>query len=395
MRLIPLPCFSTKQLENTNFREFIRPSIYTYILTYPEEEDNMKKHKNEALVDEITSSIDPAEKNRLMTELYQNNYGYIKKLCIRFSAYEDIDDLLQEAFFGLRDAVARYDPEQEVPFMSFASIMISQTIIKYIDNCGHVLRLPRWLLKNLIKYNKAVDAFNLEHGREPDNNELANILSLSDKQINLLKNSTVLEKIASLDVVISENDDSITLLDSIPDSKDYYKDVSDQIDYDNMRKMIWDEVSNLKCNEAEVIKAYFAEGRSLDDIGHERGCSNENVRQIRDRALLKLRTSKNIQEIAEAVLDAETKLGELTSCMKKAQGFASIRRTDATNVKTKTEQLAEIGISKDQASRFETLAAHPEQVEKAKADARAKGKVVSFKQYCQGMTDKIMKELTM
>lgn len=83
------------------------------------------------------------------------------------------------------------------------------------------------------------------------------------------------------------------------------------------------------------------------------------------------------QEIAEAVLDAETKLGELTSQMQKAQGFASIHRTDATNVKTKTEQLAEIGISKDQASRFENLAAHPEQVEKAKADARAEGRIVT------------------
>lgn len=81
------------------------------------------------------------------------------------------------------------------------------------------------------------------------------------------------------------------------------------------------------------------------------------------------------QEIAEAVLDAETKLGELTAKMEKAQGFASIRPNGGENVKTKAEQLKEIGIT--HAERFETLAKHPETVEQAKADARAEGRIVT------------------
>lgn len=80
------------------------------------------------------------------------------------------------------------------------------------------------------------------------------------------------------------------------------------------------------------------------------------------------------QEIAEAVLDAETKLGELTSQMEKAVNQHSANRNGA---KSKKEQLAEIGINKDQASRFETLASHPEQVEQAKAEARAEGRIVT------------------
>lgn len=81
------------------------------------------------------------------------------------------------------------------------------------------------------------------------------------------------------------------------------------------------------------------------------------------------------QEIAEAVLDAETKLGELTAAMEKAQGFASIRPTDGGNVKTKTEQLKELGIT--HAERYETLAKHPELVEQAKQEAREKGDIVT------------------
>ena len=81
------------------------------------------------------------------------------------------------------------------------------------------------------------------------------------------------------------------------------------------------------------------------------------------------------QDIAEAVLDAETKLGELTSQMQKAQGFASIHPNGGENVKTKTQQLADLGIT--HAERYETLAKHPKQVEAAKAEARADGRIVT------------------
>lgn len=84
------------------------------------------------------------------------------------------------------------------------------------------------------------------------------------------------------------------------------------------------------------------------------------------------------QEIAEAVLDAEAKLGELTSKMEQAQGQRrDLQLTDSGVHKSKAKQLEEIGISEKQKQRFETLANHPEVVEQAKADARAEGRIVT------------------
>jgi hypothetical protein len=84
------------------------------------------------------------------------------------------------------------------------------------------------------------------------------------------------------------------------------------------------------------------------------------------------------QEIAEAVLDAETKLGELTQDMEQAQGQRTdLEHSNSGVTKSKEKQLADIGLTKMQTSRYETLANHPEQVEKAKADARAEGKIVT------------------
>lgn len=79
------------------------------------------------------------------------------------------------------------------------------------------------------------------------------------------------------------------------------------------------------------------------------------------------------QEIAEAVLDAETKLGELTAKMEKAANQYAIRN----GAESKAAQLKSIGLKQDTAERFEKLAKHPEVVEQAKADAKAEGRIVT------------------
>lgn len=86
------------------------------------------------------------------------------------------------------------------------------------------------------------------------------------------------------------------------------------------------------------------------------------------------------QEIAEAVLDAEAKIGELTSQMKKSVGGRPSETKDSgvhSLSDTKAQQLESIGITEKQKQRFETLASHPKIVEKAKADARAEGRIVT------------------
>lgn len=113
----------------------------------------------------------------------------------------------------------------------------------------------------------------------------------------------------------------------------------------------------------EKLNSVRAEIRAIEKIGLAKEVHEQKLQEA--------------QEIAEAVLDAEAKIGELTSKMEKAQGFASIHPNGGKNVKTKTERLEEIGLNKNQASRFENLAQHPEIVEKAKADARAEGRIVT------------------
>lgn len=85
------------------------------------------------------------------------------------------------------------------------------------------------------------------------------------------------------------------------------------------------------------------------------------------------------QEIAEAVLDAEVKIGELTSKIERASKQNAQKQFDTgvDLIKPKAQTLEEIGIKQHTAERFERMAKHPETVEKAKADARAEGRIVT------------------
>lgn len=116
----------------------------------------------------------------------------------------------------------------------------------------------------------------------------------------------------------------------------------------------------------EQLVAVRAAIRAIDKVGV--------AQEVRKQKL------KEGQEIAEAVLDAEVRIGELMAATPKAQGFASIRDTAVTN---KTDALKQAGFTgsdekiRQMAHRFETLAAHPEAVERAKAEARENQEMVT------------------
>ena len=114
----------------------------------------------------------------------------------------------------------------------------------------------------------------------------------------------------------------------------------------------------------EKLTAVRAEIRAINKVGL--------AQEVRGQKL------KEAQDIAEAVLDAEVRIGELTAKIPKAQGFASsIRDITVANAKNKTEEIKEAGITPKQAQRFEELARHPEAVEQAKEEARANDEIVT------------------
>lgn len=127
-----------------------------------------------------------------------------------------------------------------------------------------------------------------------------------------------------------------------------------------------EELSKFVLVGREKLVAVRAEIRAIKKVGLAKEVHEQKLREA--------------QDIAEAVLDAEMQMGKLTAAMPKASGTRTDIKpcnTDDTRLKPKEEQLSDIGITRQQAQRFETLAKHPEIVEQAKESARRTNDIVN------------------
>lgn len=104
---------------------------------------------NEQLVIRIRAGIDVAEN---MLKLWQQNQGFIVAIAKRFQGYEDMEDLKQQGYIGLCQAVDGYNPDEGVPFINYAGFWIRQSMQRYIEDCGSVVRIPVDLRSMIGKY---------------------------------------------------------------------------------------------------------------------------------------------------------------------------------------------------------------------------------------------------
>ncbi len=258
---------------------------------------------NEILVDKIRSTTGK-EQNDYMLMLFNQNFGLIHTICKRYAEHECIDDLQQEAYFGLRIAVDHYDPS-EGSFVGCATLWIRQHVRRYLDNCGSVLRLPVHLREKIYKYRKMIAFYQKEYGDMPTDFEIMDELKISQAQLQKLKVHSLLIETDSLDKSIIEDDDTITLGDAVADPDNCFQALDDQIDDEILKEVLWHEVELLGADHADVIKRRFIDQETLQAIGEAYGLSKERIRQIENDALRKLKRSKKIREQSEERLSAQ------------------------------------------------------------------------------------------
>ncbi|MCI8800878.1 MAG: sigma-70 family RNA polymerase sigma factor [Lachnospiraceae bacterium] len=235
--------------------------------------------------------------------LYESNLLLIKKIIKPFAAYEPMEDLLQEAYFGLWVAVQRYESSKEVRFMTYAHFWIYTAVRNYIVKCGSTVRLPFNIREKLTNYSRAADKIRREQGREPSIAEIVAFTGIPDKEVRKLK--TYAQGVGSLDTPLAE-DGSLTLSDTIQGDSDPENEAIDKIYDEHSKAELWDIVERYAdTRESNVILEIFLYGKNLAQIAREQGVTIERVRQLKEKGLRKLRRGKALRELREKFETAE------------------------------------------------------------------------------------------
>ncbi len=204
-----------------------------------------------------------------------------------------LSDLINEGNVGLMKAAKRFDETKGFKFISYAVWWIRQSILQSIVEYARIVRLPLNKVGSYNKVNEAVVSFVQEFEREPSDEELAEILDMKPKDVTKMKQSG--SRHLSFDAPVGGDEGDATMLDLL----DF--DFVDSPDEHLMEESLKDEVkyglSMLSPREVEVLTAYYGlKGRksmTLEEIGELYGLTRERVRQIKERAIRRLRKSVN------------------------------------------------------------------------------------------------------
>ena len=200
-----------------------------------------------------------------------------------------LPDLINEGNLGLIKAAEKFDETRGFKFISYAVWWIRQSILQALAEQARIVRLPLNQSGLLNKINKAYQRFEQENERKPSAEELADILDLPvDKIADTLKMSG---RQVSVDAPFVEGEDN-SLIDVMVNEDSPNAD--HKLINESLSREIDRALEQLTPREADILRAFFGIGmpeKTLEEIGIELDLTRERVRQIKEKAIRKLKTS--------------------------------------------------------------------------------------------------------
>lgn len=200
-----------------------------------------------------------------------------------------LSDLINEGNLGLIKAAERFDETRGFRFISFAVWWIRQSIMQAIAQQSRIVRIPLNQVSSVSKINKALNEFVQKNERRPNVNEIAETVELPEEKI--ADAMTHYTRQISVDAPFSDSDET-SLLDILPNGD--VPDTDNLLLAESLRAEIVRALQTLNERERNVIEAFYGINQpemTLDEIGQKYGLTRERVRQIKEKAIRRLRSN--------------------------------------------------------------------------------------------------------
>jgi len=200
-----------------------------------------------------------------------------------------LPDLINEGNLGLIKAAEKFDETRGFKFISYAVWWIRQSILQALAEQSRIVRLPLNQVGSLNKINKALSKFEQENERMPSSDELAEILGIPREKIN--DTLRVSGRHVSVDAPFVDGEDN-SLLDVLVNNDSPNADKG--LVNESLNKEIERALSTLTERERDIVRYFFGIGcqeMTLEEIGDHFGLTRERVRQIKEKAIRRLRHS--------------------------------------------------------------------------------------------------------
>ena len=242
-----------------------------------------------------------------MAILYDQVKDFIHAMAYKYHGQGELEDLEQEGFLALYDAIDHYEADQGVKFLTYASHWIRQRMQKYIQNTGSPLRLSAGRPKAIRKYRKCCTEFQTEQGRKPTEAELCRSLWLTLEQLREIQYDACMTAVKSLDAPIkgAEGEEDTTLGELAASATDPCEELLDRLEQEELCSVLWQCVDSLPGKQPDVIRSRYKDNMTMKQCGQFCGISEAEARKQQLKALRSLRTGKNAKLLYPFVLEDE------------------------------------------------------------------------------------------
>lgn len=234
-----------------------------------------------------------------MAILYDQVKDFIHAMAYKYHGQGELEDLEQEGFLALYDAIDHYEADQGVKFLTYASHWIRQRMQKYIQNTGSPLRLSAGRQKAIRKYRKFCTEFQTEQGRKPTEAELCRSLWLTLEQLREIQYDACMTAVKSLDAPIkgAEGEEDTTLGELAASATDPCEELLDRLEQEELCSILWQCVDSLPGKQPDVIRSRYKDNMTMKQCGQFCGISEAEVRKQQLKALRSLRSGENAKKL--------------------------------------------------------------------------------------------------
>jgi RNA polymerase primary sigma factor len=224
-----------------------------------------------------------------LDKLVRSNLRFVVSVAKKYQNQGvSLSDLINEGNLGLIRAAHKFDETKGIKFISYAVWWIRQSILQALAEQSRIVRVPLNRAGALHRIGKRASTLLQELGRQPTHMEIAEGLDITEEEV--AKTMLISQVHLSLDAPMTPGEDN-RLLDYLPDNTNR---TPDELTFEKaLSEAIEESLAGLKERESKILRLYFGldgeDPMTLEDIGTLLGITRERVRQIKEKALLKLR----------------------------------------------------------------------------------------------------------